>query len=139
MPFVSYERQKNRVKTPVLEAYVTVQICCCCVQVAQHPSNMLVYLRDGSAQTMVPATTLRYKLQITFYLTSSQYTNTCPASPSATCVTPGPRQGSHWITFFFKVTGMIRPRKRAKLIAGIEPRSVALDALATYPTRRHLA
>ena len=32
--------------------------------VDQRPSNMLVYLRDGSAQTSLRATTLRQKLQI---------------------------------------------------------------------------
>ena len=36
---------------------------------------MLVYLRDGSAQTTVRAAILRQKLQI-FYLTESQYTDT---------------------------------------------------------------
>ena len=32
---------------------------CCCWLVAQRPSNMLVYLRDGSAQTILRAATLR--------------------------------------------------------------------------------
>ena len=31
----------------------------CCLLVAQRPSNMLVYLRDGSAQTILRAATLR--------------------------------------------------------------------------------
>ena len=35
-----------------------------CWLVAKRPSNMLVYLRDGSAQTIVRAVTLRSKLQI---------------------------------------------------------------------------
>ena len=35
-----------------------------CLLVAWRPSNMLVYLRDGSAQTILRAATLRQKLQI---------------------------------------------------------------------------
>ena len=35
-----------------------------CWLVAQRPSNMLVYLSDGSARTSVGAATLRWKLQI---------------------------------------------------------------------------
>ena len=31
--------------------------------VAQRPSNRLVYLRDGSAQTILRAATLRWKLE----------------------------------------------------------------------------
>ena len=45
---------------------------------ALHPSNMLVYLRDGSAQTRVRAVTLRYKLQIKL-----------STSPSHSMLTPG--------------------------------------------------
>ena len=32
---------------------------CCCLLVAQRPSDMLVYIRDRSAQTIVHAVTLR--------------------------------------------------------------------------------
>ena len=32
---------------------------CCCLLLASRPSNTLVYLRDGSAQTIVRAATLR--------------------------------------------------------------------------------
>ena len=34
-----------------------------CVLAAQHPSSMRVYLRDGPAQTVLRAATLRKKLQ----------------------------------------------------------------------------
>ena len=37
----------------------TLQYICCCWLVAYRPSNMLAYLRDGSAQTIVSAATLR--------------------------------------------------------------------------------
>ena len=37
---------------------------CCCLLLAQRPSNMLVYLRDRYAQTVVRAATLIQKLQI---------------------------------------------------------------------------
>ena len=50
---------------------------------------MLVYLRDGSAQTIVRAVKLRYKfVDQTFYLTQSQYTDTGPTSLSADPITP---------------------------------------------------
>ena len=39
--------------------------------VAQHPSNMLAYIRDGSAQAMVCAATLRPKLQIKLSISPS--------------------------------------------------------------------
>ena len=48
---------------------------------------MLVYLRDGSAQTVVRAATLRWKLQIK--LSTSQHTDTGPTSRSADPITPG--------------------------------------------------
>ena len=50
----------------------------CCLLVAQRPSNMLVYLRDGSAQTILRAATLRQKLQIQL-----------STSPSQSILTPG--------------------------------------------------
>ena len=43
--------------------------------------NIPVCLRDGRAQTIVCAATLTKKLQITCYLTQSQYSNTRPTSP----------------------------------------------------------
>ena len=49
-----------------------------CLLVAQRPSNMRVYLRDGSAQTIVRAATLRQKLQIQL-----------STSPSHSILTPG--------------------------------------------------
>ena len=51
---------------------------------------MLVYLRDGSAQTIVRAATLRYEVaDQTFHLIQSQYSDTGPTSPTADCITPG--------------------------------------------------
>ena len=46
--------------------------------VAYCPSNMLLYLRDGSAPTSIRAATLRHKLQIKLAL-----------SPSHRILTPG--------------------------------------------------
>ena len=55
----------------------------------------LVYFRDGSAQTILRAATLRQKLQIkAFHLTQSQYTDTGPTSPRVDPITPGAWQGS---------------------------------------------
>ena len=45
---------------------------------AERPSNTLVYLMDGSAQTILHAATLREKLQIQL-----------PTSPSHSILTPG--------------------------------------------------
>ena len=42
---------------------VTPKVRTCCLLVALRPSNMRVYLRDGSAQTILRAATLREKLQ----------------------------------------------------------------------------
>ena len=42
-----------------------------CWLVAQRPSNMLVYLRDGSAQTVVRTAALRQKLQIKLAISSN--------------------------------------------------------------------
>ena len=61
------------------------------------PVHTLVYFRDGSAQTILRATTLRQKLQIkAFHLTQSQYTDTGSTSPRADPITPDAWQGSHW-------------------------------------------
>ena len=39
--------------------------------VASDPSSMLVYFRDGAAQTVVRAATPRYKLQIKLFVSPS--------------------------------------------------------------------
>ena len=88
-----------------------------CLLVAERPSNMLVYLQDGSAQTI---------LRATFYLTQSQYTDTGPTSPSADPIMPGAQQSSHWSA------------RKILLQAGFEPGSSApeADALTTKPARQ---
>ena len=60
----------------------------CYVLVAYSPTNMLVYLRDGSAQTIARVTTL-------IRLTQSLYIDPGPASLSADPITPDGWQGSH--------------------------------------------
>ena len=58
---------------------------------------MRMYLRDGSAQTILRAA--KHEIEIadqTFHLTQSQYTDTGPTSPTTDPVTPGAWQGSHW-------------------------------------------
>ena len=74
---------------------------CCCFflfsLLLNVPFHTLVYFRDGSAQTILRAATLRQKLQIkAFHLTQSQYTDTGPTSPRADPITPSAWQGSHW-------------------------------------------
>ena len=63
---------------------------CCCWLLAPRPSNMLVYLRDGSAQPSVRAATLRQKVaDHACCLTQSQITDTPPTSPIADAKAPG--------------------------------------------------
>ena len=62
------------------------------------PSNMLVNLRDGSAQIIVNSTCCYTEIEVpdqTFYLTQSQYTDTGPTSPSTDPITRGAWQGGH--------------------------------------------
>ena len=62
---------------------------------------MLVYLRDGSAQTIARAATPGTEIaDQTFYLTQSQYTDIGPTSPSADPIMPGAWHGSHWSANF---------------------------------------
>ena len=60
---------------PQVEAFVCLLVACL---FAWRPSNRLVYLRDGSAQTILYAATLRWKLQIKL-----------STSPSHSILTPG--------------------------------------------------
>ena len=83
---------------------------------------MLVYLRDGSAQTILRAATLGQKLQVKLYTSPSHRTDTGPTSPNADPITPGAWQGSHW-SANFEVTGMTRPGKTPAQ-AGFEPRII---------------
>ena len=102
----------------------------CCLTSQQ---QAIVYLRDGSAQTMCCHTEVEAADQ-TFYLTQSQYTDTGPTSPHADLIMPGVWQGSHW-SANVKVTCMTRPGKIPSLVDS-NARSSALeaDALTTRPT-----
>ena len=68
-----------------------------CLLVAQRPSNMRVYLRDRSAQTILRAATLRQKLQTKLSIPPSHSILT-PGQPVP--ITPGAWQGSHWSANF---------------------------------------
>ena len=64
-----------------------------------------MYLRDGSAQTIVRAATLEIEVaDQTFYLTLSQSTDTGPTSPSADPITPGAWQGSQFLSHWYDST-----------------------------------
>ena len=80
---------------------------------------MLVYLRDGSAQTI--CRTEREVADPTFYLTRSQYTDTQLTNRSAGTVTPDAWTCNHLIASFL-VPGVTRPGKYPASQAGIEPR-----------------
>ena len=57
---------------------------------------MLAYLRDGSAQAIMYAATLRLKLRIKLSISfKSQYTDTRPTTPRADPKAAGVWQGSH--------------------------------------------
>ena len=71
---------------------------------------MLMYLRNGSAQTIARAAIEIEVADPTFHLTQSQYTDTGPTSPCSDPITPGAWHGSHW-SAHFQVTGMTRPGK----------------------------
>ena len=58
---------------------------------------MQVYLRDGSAQTILREIEVADQ---TFHLTQSQYTDTGPTIPSTDPKTPGAWQGNHWAVNF---------------------------------------
>ena len=62
---------------------------------------MRVYLRDGSAQTILRATTRRYKLQIQLSI-SPIHSILTPGQPvpALSPITPGAWQGSHWRRHF---------------------------------------
>ena len=66
---------------------------------------MLVYLREGSAQTSIRAVAMRKKLRPV-----TVYTYTRPTSPCADPITSGAWQGSHRSANVY-VTGMTRPGK----------------------------
>ena len=58
---------------------------------------MLMYVRDGSAQTILRAANTEIEVaDQTFYLIQSQYTDTGPTCPSTDPIMPGAWQGSHW-------------------------------------------
>ena len=97
-----------------------------------------MYLRDGSAQTILRAATLREVADQTFYLTQSQYTDTGPTSPSTDPITPGAWQGSAatGVPIFKSLVGLDPEKIPAQ--AGFEPgifRSRG-GRLTTRPTRR---
>ena len=89
---------------------------------------MLVHLRDGSAQTVARAATLRQKWLIKVAISPTHLHNadTGPTSPSSGLISPGAWRGSHW-SVNFEVTGMARPGKRPTANAGIKRRSAALE------------
>ena len=71
---------------------------CVCLVATWHPSNVLVYPGDGSAQTRVGTATLRQGADQTCYLIQTQFTYTELTTPSTDPVTPGNWQGRQWST-----------------------------------------
>ena len=74
-------------QTKVLDSWKATQLYLLRQKSVNVPANMLMYLRDGSAQTSLRAATLRQIADQTVYLTqSSTYADTGPTS--ADLVTP---------------------------------------------------
>ena len=61
---------------------------------------MLVYLRDGSAQTILRAATQIKVADQTFHLTQSQYTDAGPTSPRADPIPPAPGRVATGVPIF---------------------------------------
>ena len=83
---------------------------------------MRVYLRDGSAQTILRAATLRYKLQLQLSISSS---------PSTDPVTPGAWQSSHWSADFSITEKSWRKRDSNPGYSALKA-----DTLTTRPVRQ---
>ena len=99
---------------------------------------MQLYLRNGSAQTILRAATLRYKLQIKLSISPSRSILTKGQLVSAlTLYRQAPGRVATGV-LVSKVTDMTRPRKNPRRKRDSNPRSSALeaDALTTRPTRR---
>ena len=102
--------------------------------------NMLVYLIDGSAQTILRAATLRYKLQI-------QLSN----SPSHSILTPGrlvpvltlyrraPGRVATGVPIFKSLEQLDPEKSRRKRDSNPGSSAPEADALTTRPTRRSMA
>ena len=91
------QRVVRRLRKPTVSYEVSRYFVCLFSLLLNVPFHTLVHFRDGSAQTILRAASLRQKLQIkAFHLTQSQYTDTGPTSPRADPITPGAWQGSHW-------------------------------------------
>ena len=99
---------------------------------------MLVYLRDGSAQTIF--TYCHTEMEVadsTFYLTQSQHTDTGPTSSSADPIMPGAWQGSPWSAHFLS-HWYDSTTKKIPAQAGFEPGIFRSRGghLTTRPKRR---
>ena len=93
---------------------------------------MLVYLRDGSAQTIF--TCCHTEVEVadqTFYLTQSQYTDTGPTSPSTDPIMPGAG-----VPIFKSLVWLDPEKSRRKRDLNSGPSAPKADALTTRPPRR---
>ena len=77
-----------------------------CLLVAQHPSNMLVYLRDGSAHNCMSCHMKKEVADQTFYLTQSQYTDTKPTRTGADPTTLGTCRVATGVPIFKSLEGL---------------------------------
>ena len=99
---------------------------------------MLVYLRDGSAQTIV----LCWYTEVeaadqTFYLTQAQYTDTGSTSPSAdTIYRQAPGRVATGVPIFQSLVWLDSEKSRRNRASNPGSSALEADALTTRPTRR---
>ena len=111
--------------------------CSCCLLAAQRPSNILVYLRDGSAKTILRAATLRQKLQIKLS-TSPSHSILTPGWPvpalTLYCQVPG--RVATGVPIFKSLVMVWLDLEKSRREQDLNPRSSAFeaDALTTRPT-----
>ena len=106
----------------------------CCLLDAERPSYTVENLREGSAQTIVLAASLRQKLPFKICLIHSTYTDTGPTGPSSDPVTPGAWQGSQWSANVY-VTGMTMKNLVRKREWNPGAAALGAGALTTRPRR----
>ena len=100
---------------------------------------MLVYLRDGSAQTILRAATLRKKLQIQLS-TSPSHSILTPDRPvpALTLYRQAPGRVAHWSANFKSLVWFDPEKFRRKRDSNSGPSAPEVDASIARPTRQCL-
>ena len=94
---------------------------------ADRPNNMLVYLRDGSAQTIVCAATPRQKLQAKLSFPNHSILASGQPIPALNLYRQAPGRGAPGV-LIFKSHVLFDQEESPMAKARVEPRSTALEA-----------